>query len=89
MRRFQDAIENYNLAIKYDPNYVQAYYNKGMTLEKLGKHQEAKKNFNLAVKYKPNLIEEYEKIIIGLRKLGNNRIADAFEQKLKILKDNL
>ncbi len=55
----------------------------------MGKHKEAKENFNLALKYKPNLIEEYERAIKGLRKLGNDLMANEFEEKLKILKNNL
>lgn len=55
----------------------------------MGKHQEAKENFNLALKYKPNLIEEYTAIIKALRQLSNDLMADEFEEKLKILKNNL
>ncbi|WP_250311969.1 hypothetical protein [Rickettsia endosymbiont of Oedothorax gibbosus] len=87
--KHQKAIENYNLAIKYKADFAESYLEKGISLSNLRKHQEAKENLALALKYKPNLIEEYEKIIIGLRQLGNNRMADEFEQKLKILKDNL
>nr|WP_252831336.1 tetratricopeptide repeat protein [Orientia tsutsugamushi] len=36
MKRYSEAIESCNIAIKYDPNYADIYYNKGMILEKLG-----------------------------------------------------
>ena len=46
--KWQDAIEAYDLAIKYKSNFVEAYYNKGVALEKLGRYQEAKEVFNRA-----------------------------------------
>ncbi|KJV62592.1 putative tetratricopeptide repeat-containing protein [Rickettsia amblyommatis str. Darkwater] len=55
----------------------------------LNKHKEAKENFHLAIKYKLNLITEYEAIIHALRKLSNNLIANEFEEKLQILKNNI
>ncbi len=53
------------------------------------KHKEAKENFHLALKYKPNLMTEYEAIIKALRQLGNDLMANEFEEKLKIMQDNL
>ncbi|KJV50987.1 tetratricopeptide repeat family protein [Orientia tsutsugamushi str. Gilliam] len=53
--QFQKAIENFDLAIKYKPNNVEAYLNKGFCLGKLGQFQKAIENFDLAIKYKPNL----------------------------------
>lgn len=55
----------------------------------MGKEKEAKVNFHLALKYKPNLMTEYTEIIKALRKLGNDLMADEFEEKLKIMQDNL
>ena len=87
--KYQEAIKNYNLAIKHNPNIAESYLEKGITLFKLRKFKEAKENFNLALKYNSNLITGYEKGIKLLRKLDNNIMADDFEEKLRILKDNL
>ncbi|KJV77068.1 TPR repeat family protein [Rickettsia hoogstraalii str. RCCE3] len=87
--KYEEAIKSYDLAIKYKSDYAESYLEKGIVLVNLGKHKEAKENFNLALKYKPNLIEEYEAIIKALRKLGNDLMADEFEEKLKIMQDNL
>ncbi|WP_371220700.1 tetratricopeptide repeat protein [Orientia tsutsugamushi] len=36
LNKYQEAIENFDLAIKYKPNYSEAYINKGFCLGKLG-----------------------------------------------------
>ncbi|EER21220.1 putative O-linked N-acetylglucosamine transferase, SPINDLY family [Rickettsia tamurae subsp. buchneri] len=87
--KYQEAIHSYDLAIKHKSDYAESYLEKGIVLVNLGKHKEAKENFNLAFKYKPNLITEYEAIIKALRTVGNNLMANEFEEKLQILKNNL
>ncbi|KJV70295.1 tetratricopeptide repeat family protein [Orientia tsutsugamushi str. TA763] len=56
----QKAIENYDLAIKYNPNDAEAYCNKGVCLYELGQYQEAIENYDLAISI--NLI--MQKLII-------------------------
>ena len=36
-----EAIVAYDKAIEIDPEFAEAWYNKGITLDKLGKHEEA------------------------------------------------
>ncbi|KJV53624.1 tetratricopeptide repeat protein [Orientia tsutsugamushi] len=36
LNKYQEAIENFDLAIKYNPNLSEAYNNKGFCLGKLG-----------------------------------------------------
>ncbi|KJV76843.1 TPR repeat family protein [Rickettsia hoogstraalii str. RCCE3] len=48
-------LKNYNLAIKYQPNCVEAYYNKAISLNILKKHHEAIENCDLAIEYDPKL----------------------------------
>ncbi|WP_231966368.1 tetratricopeptide repeat protein [Orientia tsutsugamushi] len=67
---YSEAIESCNLAIKYNPNCAEAYYRRGMILEKLGKHQEAVENLDIAIKYKPNFAENYLEKGISLVSLG-------------------
>ncbi|SPR16271.1 tetratricopeptide repeat protein [Orientia tsutsugamushi] len=57
--QYQEAIDNYDIAIKHKPDLAEAYMNKGVALRKLGQHQEAIKKFNLAIKYNPGLIAPY------------------------------
>nr|WP_045913567.1 hypothetical protein [Orientia tsutsugamushi] len=79
-------IENFDIAIKYKPNFAENYLEKGISLVSLGQYSKAKENFNLAIKYMPNLIEEYELTIKRLTEFENFTIAKDYEQKLQILK---
>ncbi|WP_371220189.1 hypothetical protein ACA348_00630 [Orientia tsutsugamushi] len=47
-KKYHEAVESCNLAIKYDPNCLDAYCIKGMIFEKLGKHQDVIKNYDMA-----------------------------------------
>ncbi|KJV51565.1 TPR repeat family protein [Orientia tsutsugamushi str. Gilliam] len=47
------------MAIKYNPNYAKAYYNKGVCLNKLEQYKEAIENYDLAIKYNPNDAKAY------------------------------
>ncbi|KJV73422.1 TPR repeat family protein [Orientia tsutsugamushi str. UT76] len=52
-------MENYDIAIKYEPNNPEAYYNKGIALMNLGHIQEAIENYDIAIRYRPNYSEAY------------------------------
>ncbi|WP_371218778.1 tetratricopeptide repeat protein [Orientia tsutsugamushi] len=41
--RYQETIDNYDIAIKYKPDLAKAYINKGNALNALGRYQEAMK----------------------------------------------
>ncbi|KJV52348.1 tetratricopeptide repeat family protein [Orientia tsutsugamushi str. Gilliam] len=58
--KHQDAIKNYDIAAKYNPNFAKNYLEKGISLVSLGQYSKAKENFNLAIKYNSNIIAEYE-----------------------------
>ena len=50
---FEDALEKYDLSIKFNPNYSSTYYNKAMCLVSLNKLNEAIENLNLTIKLNP------------------------------------
>ncbi|CAM80259.1 tetratricopeptide repeat protein [Orientia tsutsugamushi] len=74
LEQYKEAIESFDLAIKYKPNHANAYCNKGVCLYKLGQHQEVIVNFDLAIKYDPNngtlykLINILRQEIAGIKK---------------------
>ncbi|WP_371218707.1 tetratricopeptide repeat protein [Orientia tsutsugamushi] len=41
LRKYQEAIKNYDVAIKCNPDFIEAYMNKGIALRELGQYQEA------------------------------------------------
>jgi tetratricopeptide (TPR) repeat protein len=53
-RRYNDAIESYNTAIKIDPNNADTWNNKGRALYHLGKYEEAVKCSEKAIEINPN-----------------------------------
>ena len=49
-----EAIDIYNQAINLDPNYIDAYFNKGIVLNDLGRKEEAIELYNQAIKINDN-----------------------------------
>jgi tetratricopeptide (TPR) repeat protein len=49
-----EAIENYDKAIERDPNFVEAWNNKGTVLCELGDYQAAIENYDKAIEANPN-----------------------------------
>ncbi|WP_341754502.1 palindromic element RPE1 domain-containing protein [Candidatus Tisiphia endosymbiont of Dioctria rufipes] len=68
--KWQEAIDSYDLAIKHKPDFADAYYNRGITLGKLGKLQEEIVAYDLAIKYKPDYVKAYYNKGIALKELG-------------------
>ncbi|KJV74040.1 tetratricopeptide repeat family protein [Orientia tsutsugamushi str. UT76] len=67
-------------------NEADIYYNKGMILEKLGKHQEAVENLDIAIKYKPNFAENYLEKGISLVSLGQySKAKENFKLAIKYM----
>ena len=54
MKKYEEAIECFDKAIKLEPNYATGYHNKGISLEKLKRDKEAKECFNKANELKPD-----------------------------------
>ena len=55
----QGAIEAFSQAIELDPNYVEAYYNRGTVRYILGDHKGAIADFNEVLRINPNLFQAY------------------------------
>ena len=55
--KYEEAIECYDKAIQINPNYSEAFNNKGLALGDLNKYEEALKTANLALFIWPNNLE--------------------------------
>ncbi|MDR0971186.1 MAG: tetratricopeptide repeat protein [Bacteroidales bacterium] len=53
-KSYQDAIILFSKAIEADSNYLEAYYNRGVTYQKIGETQKAKDDFNKVIQINPN-----------------------------------
>lgn len=70
LRRFDEAITNFNKAIKIDPNLAEAYNNRAISYASIGKFELAISDFNVALKFKPNNYVTY--INRGMAKIKIN-----------------
>jgi len=65
LEMFREAIKYFNKALKFDPNYVEAIYNRGYCFELLGDVHNARADYNRALALRTN----YELAIQGLNRL--------------------
>ena len=72
LQEFESAIVNFTQAIAINPEYADAYYNRGFAYELLKDIDNSKKDYLKTLELSPN----YEKAIDGL-----NRIEDFILQK--------
>ena len=59
LRNIDEAIEDYTRAINLDPNYVEAYKNRGMAYRNKGDYDLAIEDFGKAIQLNPNFAEAY------------------------------
>lgn len=71
----RQAIENYDKAIKINPNYVEARTNRGLVYAALGNDKQAISDFDKAIEINPTYAEAYYNRGISFRRLGNGRQA--------------
>ncbi|MBD2279605.1 serine protease [Aphanizomenon flos-aquae] len=81
----QGAIDDYNLAIKINPNDADAYYNRGNVRDDLGDKQGAIDDYNQAIKINPNNANAYYNRGIVRNELGDKPGAiDDYNLAIKI-----
>lgn len=51
---YDDALESYNRAIRFNPNSYEAWFGKGLVEESLGQYREALRSYETAISIKPN-----------------------------------
>jgi len=65
LENYKEAVNNFKLAINYNQNNPDSYYNLGFSYEKIGKKEKAKEFFEKALKLNP----EHELSINGLKRI--------------------
>jgi len=69
--QYDTAITDYNKAIKLNPQYAEAYFNKASSCDKLGYKSEAIQAYKLFIRYAPPTYSSYiEKVKQQIRTLG-------------------
>ncbi len=77
LARYDEAIQDYDEAIKLDPNYKEAFFNRGLALAVLEKFDEAIQDYDEAIKLDPNYKEAFFNRGLALAAL------DKFDEAIK------
>mgnify|MGYP001182478249 CR=1 FL=1 len=77
LKEYAEAISNYNISIKLNPNYPNSYNNKGIALAEKQDYSEAILNYDKAIKLKKDYFDAYLNKGISLHKLKK------FDQAIK------
>jgi tetratricopeptide (TPR) repeat protein len=88
-KKYKEALEAFENAIKEDPKNANAWFQKGNCLSKLGRYEEALNAFDEAIRLKSNFAEAHNNRGTALSKL--NRLEEslkAHEQAIKIKPDS-
>jgi tetratricopeptide (TPR) repeat protein len=87
-KEYEAAIASYDQALKFKPDYYEAWYNRGIALGNLGRLEEAIVSYDKALKFKPDYHEAWNNRGIALGNLGQLEEAIAsFDQALKFKPD--
>ena len=86
--KLEEAIAAYDEAIRLNPDYAEAYNNRGNAKDALGRHEAAIVDYNEAIKLKPDLAEAFNNRGVAKETLGqyNAAIAD-YDEAIKLKPD--
>lgn len=85
LNRYDEALVAYNRAINLQPDYAEAWKDKGKALSELKKYQEAQEAYDKAIQLKPEYLEAWTGRGYALDELQQHQEAIAsFEKALKI-----
>ena len=86
--KFQEAIGQYEQALRLEPEYVEAHHNLGFALAQIGKIQEAIGQYEQALRLEPDYAKAHNNLGVALSQAG--RVAEGiahYEQALRIKPD--
>ena len=82
---YRKAIEQFNEAIRIDPQYAAAYYNRGWAYGNLGQYERAIQDFDEAIRIDPQLGRAYYNRGIAYQAMGKSEEAERDFAKVKEL----
>jgi tetratricopeptide (TPR) repeat protein len=86
--KIDDAIEQYEQALRINPDFAMAHYNLGVALGQVGKIDDAIEHYEQALRINPDYADAHDNLGTALRQVG--KIDDAiehYEQALRINPD--
>ena len=85
LKRYPEAIDQYDVSIKLDPNNTDVYFNRGNAQLAAKMYAEAVDTYKLAVQKNPAMVEAMGNMGMAYMRMGNNDEAvNAFQAVLKI-----
>jgi tetratricopeptide (TPR) repeat protein len=84
----EEAIVSFDQAVKFKPNFHEAWSNRGIVLKLLGKLEEAIASFDQSLKFEPNFYEVWNNRGVALNDLGKLEEAITAFDKSLILNPN-
>ena len=85
LKKYNDAILNYSMAIKIYPSFYEAWFNRGITSAELGKYEEALKDYSIAITIDSNDAEIYYAQGNSYKKIKKyNEAIDSYSEALKL-----
>ncbi|MGO9526357.1 MAG: tetratricopeptide repeat protein [Verrucomicrobiia bacterium] len=86
--KFQEAIGQYEQALRIKPDYAEAHRNLGVALSQIGKIQEAIGQYEQALRIKPDFAKAHNNLGVALSRIGKTQEAiGQYEQALRIEPD--
>jgi len=83
--RYQQAIDDFTLAIKLHPDFAESYYNRGLAYDKIGAADLALEDFNKAIRLKNDFADAYNNRGIIHAKTGQHSQAiDDFSKAISL-----
>lgn len=70
--RREEAIAEYDAAIRLNPQIADAYYNRGVAYANLGEHQQAIEDYNEALRLDPQDAQAYANRALAYSRLGED-----------------
>ena len=74
-KRYSEAVQDFGKAIKEKPNYIDAYFNRGIAYEHLDMHDKAIRDYSKVIKINPSMNEAYINRALLYRKTKKYRLA--------------
>jgi tetratricopeptide (TPR) repeat protein len=85
----KEAINHFNQALLLNPDYANAYFNRGMINIKSGQYKEALQDFSETIRLKPDYIPAYFNRAIALSKIGKYHLAiDDYSEIIRLKPDH-
>jgi type IV pilus biogenesis/stability protein PilW len=83
------AIEQFRIALEYQPHLPEPYYNLGLVYTQMGEHDKAIRAFREAIRYRPSYVEAHANLGTALLEIGRQEEARAaFERVIALAPDS-